>query len=320
MHTRRSFLAGFGAGLLLVMGGAYAQTSRLAVSPPDAVRNYLAARARHDLPGQYALFSSTTQGQIPFAQFDTEFASDKAPLSHAAEDGMSPLLTCASVFFMDAHGLSGYQFTAAGPDPTDPQVVLVHAQPPGVPADKAFLLKIVTSDTGSGPQLQMLPSYQRTSAHDFADVLEHAKGIASLSNLRQIGLALVVYPETHEGRLPAADTWVDALLPWWKKTAQPDGSTFDPMLLFRDPSAPEGQHWSYAFNRALSGVKITDIANPAATVMLFESTTGVKNASDTGRSLPHPGRHLGGSHYVFANGHAQWFPDGTKLSFRLDGK
>ncbi len=316
MNTRRNFLAGFGAGLLLVMGGAFAQAGT-AISPPDAVRNYLAARARHDLAGQYALFSSTAQSQIPFAQFDTAFASDKAPLSHAAEDGMTPLLSCVSVFFMDAHGLSGYQFTVAGPDPGDPQIVLVHTLPPGVPADKAFLLKIVTSDTGSGPQLQMLPSYQRTSLHDMADAEEHAKSIVSLSNLRQIGLAMTLYAEAHDNHLPPADTWVDAILPTWKNVTD---RSFHPTELFRDPLAPAGQAWNYAFNRNLSGVRLSDIKDPATTVMLFESTSGIKNAADTGQSLPHPGRHLGGSYYVFANGRAKWFADGTKLSYRLDGK
>lgn len=316
MNTRRSFLVGFGAGLLLAVGGALAQTGKPAVSPPEAVRSYLAARARHDLAGQYNLFSAAVQSQIPFAQFDTAFASDKAPLSHAAEDGMSPLLTCVSVFFMDSHGLSGYQFTVAGLDPADPQVVVVHAQPPGVPVEKASVLKIVTSDTGSGPQLQMLPSYQRTSAHDTAEMEEHAKNIVSLSNLRQIGLAMILYVQAHDNHLPPAGIWVDALLPGWAAFDK----NFPAERLFRDPSAPAGQPWNYAFNQNLSEVRLNDIKDPAATVMLFESTKGVKNAADTGQSLPHPGRHLGGSYYVFANGHAQWFADGTKLSFQTEGK
>ncbi len=317
MTTRRSFLIGFGTGLLLAMGGAFAQTGKPAISPPDAVRKYLAARARHDLAEQYGLFSTTVQSQIPFAQFDTAFASEKSPLSHAAEDGMSPLLTCVSVFFMDSHGLSGYQFTVVGLDPADPQVVLVHAQPPGVPAEKAFLLRLVTSDTGSGPQLQMLPSYKRTSAHDAAQMEEHAKGLTSISNLRQIGLAMIQYAEAHDNHLPPAGTWVDAILPTWKNVTD---RSFHPTELFRDPSAPAGQAWNYAFNQNLADVRLSDIKDPAATVMLFESTAGVKNAADTGQSVPHPGRHSGGSHYVFADGRAKWLADGTKPSFGLDGK
>ncbi len=320
MNTRREFLFGVTAGLFLTATGAWAAGGN-PVSPTDVVRAYLAARTRHDTAGQYALLSSEAQSAVPFAQFDMQFADAKLPLSNPAEDGVSPLLACVSVFFMDSHGHTGYQFTVLGPDPGDPKVILVQATPPGVSVNKAFLLKIATTtDSAGAARLEMLPSYQKTSSHDFEAMRNHAQDITSLSNLRQIGLALVMYPEAHEGRLPDADAWVDALLPWWKKTAQPDGSMFDPVLLFRDPSAPEGQRWNYAFNRALSGVKLADITNPGATVMLFESTTGIKNAADTGQSLPHPGRHAGGDYYVFASGHAQWFADGTKLSYRLDGK
>ncbi len=54
--------------------------------------------------------------------------------------------------------------------------------------------------------------------------------------------------------------------------------------------------------------------------MAFESMAGVNDASDASQPLPRPGRHNGGDHYVCASGHARWFPDGTKLSYRLDGK
>ncbi len=318
MNTRREFLTG-AAGLFLAASGALWADGK-PVSPADTVRAYLAARAKQDAAGQYVLLSPDVQNQIPYSQFNAAFA-DATPLSHAADDGVSPLLACVSVFFMDPHGHSGYHFTALDPDPTNPSVIFVQAQPPSVPLNKAFLLKIATTTGAAGAaRLDMMPSYQKTSSHDFEAARNHAKDVASLSNLRQIGLALVTYPETHDGRLPDADTWVDALLPWWKKTAQPDGSTFDPMLLFHDPSAPEGQRWNYAFNRALSGAKLADITDPAATVLLFESTAGTKNAADMGQSLPNPGRHNGGDYYVFADGRAKWVPDGTKLSYRLDGK
>ena len=319
MNTRREFLFG-AAGLLLTASGALWADGKQD-SPADAVRVYLAARARQDAAGQYALFSPETQSGLPLAQFNSMSAESRTLLSHAAADGVSPLLACVTMFFMDPKGNTNYQFTVLGPDPADPSVVCVQAQPPGVPIAKAFLLKIATVTNSAGAvRLDLLPSYQKTSSHDFEAMRNHAQDIASLSNLRQIGLALVTYPEAHEGRLPDAGNWVDAILPQWKEAREANGTLFDPTPLFRDPSAPEGQRWNYAFNRALSGVKLADITDPAKTVMLFESTAGVKNAADTGQSLPRPGRHNGGDYYVFANGHAQWFPDGTKLSYRLDGK
>ena len=317
MNTRRDFLLG-AVSLFLTASGALRADGKV-VSPADTVQAYLAARTRQDAAGQYALFSSETQSTLPLTQFNSMSAESRSLLSRAAEDGVSPLLACVSIFFTDSQGRSGYRFMVLGLDPADPSVVLVQAQPPGVPIAKAFLLKIATTTGGAGAtRLDLLPSYQKTSSHDFDVMRNHARDIVSLSNLRQIGLALITYPQAHEGRLPDADNWVDAILRQWK--ARQDDSLFDPMPLFHDPSAPDGQRWNYAFNRALSGVKLTGIADPAATVMLFESTSGFKNASDTGQSVPRPGRHKGGDYYIFANGRAKWFPDGAKLSYRLDGK
>ena len=203
MNTRREFLVG-ATGLFLTACGALWADGK-PVSPADTVRAYLAARAKQDAAGQYALFSPDVQNQLPYSQFDTAFADAKSPLSSAAEDGISPLLACVSVFFMDPHSHSGYHFTVLGPDPTDPGVVFVQSQPPGVPLDKGFLLKIATTPGVAGAaRLDMMPSYRKTSAHDFEVAQNHAKDITSLSNLRQIGLALVTYPETHAGRLPDA--------------------------------------------------------------------------------------------------------------------
>ena len=321
MNTRRKFLIGFGAGLLLAAGGVLAAEDKEApaLHPSDVVRSFLAARVRHDSAGQYALFSAKVREEVPFTQFDTQFAGDKAPLAHAAQDGMTPLLAAVTLFFMDAQAVSGYGFSVAGFDPGDPHTVLVRALPPQAAPDKAFLLKIVTvPDAKSGaPRLEMLASYEKTSARDFAAAREHARGLASLSNLRQIGLALIMHAQANDDRLPDADDWVDALLPQWSDVKD---KGFHAEALFRDPTAPEGEPWNYAFNRALSGVRLGDIKDPVATVLVFESTAGVKNAADTGQSLPRPGRHSGGDYFVFADGHAKWLPDSAKPIYAPSGK
>ena len=83
MNTRREYLIG-AAGLLLVAGGLVpASGDKAAESPPDVVRAYLAARARHDSAGQYAFLSAKDQSEVPFTQFDTQFAGEKDPLAHA---------------------------------------------------------------------------------------------------------------------------------------------------------------------------------------------------------------------------------------------
>lgn len=285
--------------------------------PVAAVRAFLAARARRDAAAQYALFSAQARDQVPFRQFDTQFAHEKAPLAHAAEDGVSPLMAAVSMFFMDSHGTSGYRFSVAGPDPADSRTVLVRARPPGAATPAVQILRIVTVSHAGDARLEMLESYQKTSPKGFDAMREHSKGLVSLSNLRQIGLALIMYAESHAGLLPPAGTWVDALLPQW---ANVKDSSFHAENLFRDPSAPGGEPFNYAFNRALSGARLADLKDPSATVMVFESTAGVRNAADTGQTLPRPGRHAGGDYFVFADGHARWVADGAKLSYTLDGK
>jgi len=233
-----------------------------------------------------------------------------------AGDGLSLPMAAVCMFFMDARGVSGYRFSVAGRDPADPHTVLVRALPPGAAPGKAFLIKIFTAPHAGGARLEMLPSYQKTSPKAFDAMREHSKGLVSLSNLRQIGLILIMYPETHAGRLPAADGWVDALQSQWAKVP---GKTV-PDALFRDPSAPGGELFNYAFNRALSGVRLADLKDPAATVLVFENTAGVRNAADTGQTLPRPGRHSGGDYFVFADGRAKWVADGAKVSYSPDGK
>lgn len=316
MNTRREFLIGFGAGLLLAAGGVLAADDKAAASPPDTVRAFLAARAQHDSAGQYALFSAKDRAEIPYAQFETQFAGEKDPLAHAAQDGMSPLMAAVTLFFMDSRGLSGYLFSVDGIDQSDPHSVFVHALPPHAAPEKALLIRIVTVPEVGGARLEMLPSYQKTSPHDFGVMREHARGMTSLSNLRQIGLALTMYAQEHGDRLPDADGWVDALLPQWSDVKD---KGFHAEMLFRDPTAPEEEPWNYAFNRALSGARLGGIKDPSATVMVFESMAGVKNAADTGQSLPRPGRHSGGDYFVFADGRARWVADGAKLSYALHG-
>lgn len=318
MNTRREFLIGFGTGLLLTAAGVLpAAGDTAAASPANVVRAYLAARARRDAAAQYALFSARDRDQVPFTQFDTQFAGEKSLLAHAAQDGVSPPMAAVSMFFMDSRGVSGYRFSVAGPDPTDPHTVLVRALPPGAAPGKALLIRIATAPHTGGARLEMLESYQKTNPKDFEAMREHARRLTSASNLKQIGLALIMYAEAHGGRLPAADGWVDALLPQW---ANVQDKSFHAENLFRDPTAPEGEPFNYAFNRALSGARLADLKDPAATVLVFESTAGVRNAADTGQSVPRPGRHSGGDYFVFADGHAKWLTDGAELSYSPDGK
>ena len=268
------------------------------------VQRFLTTRAARQYPQAYALLSTETQREMPGQQFQNGPTLPRNPSS----DGMTPLLTAVVMLFLDTHNTGGYRYFVLGALPSEPDVVLVRARPPG--AANVFLLKIVAAPDAVNDMLRLdlMKSLMRTDPHALEMARKSAEQMSSLSNLRQIGLGIIMYAQDNKNTLPDADRWVDEIMPYLK--SEP---------LFHDPSAPEGQRWSYAFNKALSGKKISQIAAPASTVVVFESTLGTKNASDTGASVPLPGWHKGGTDYAFADGHARWIRDSDKPSFRLSG-
>jgi RNA polymerase sigma factor (sigma-70 family) len=121
----------------------------------------------------------------------------------------------------------------------------------------------------------------------------------SISNLKLLALAIIMYAADHQDTYPHANKWVDEVAPYAHGSIE---------ALMRDPSAPTLKY-GYAFNAKLSGVGLNTLPNPAYTVLVFESTLGVRNASDAGESVPHPGRHLSGTDFAYAEGHVKWHSD-----------
>jgi len=81
--------------------------------------------------------------------------------------------------------------------------------------------------------------------------LENARQASSQSNLKQISLGIIQHVQDNDQKMPDADKWVDEVMPYIKSEA-----------VFTDPSAP-GLKWAYAFNRALSGKKLSDLEGVA---------------------------------------------------------
>jgi hypothetical protein len=96
-------------------------------------------------------------------------------------------------------------------------------------------------------------------------------------------VALLAYEGEH-GAFPQADRWCDALAP--------DGHGH---WFFLCPERPDLQ-CGYAFNAALSGVSLEEVADPWHTVLLFESDQGWNAAGDASL-LPAEPRHAGRDHY-----------------------
>lgn len=307
MNTRTCLLACALSGLPLALLPALVRADPTPAAPSATaaqtdtpavavVRHFLADRAAGRYHAAYALLSGDAPQIIPQDWF---LAGNPPPKAMLAQ--MAIPLQSLSILLYDTHNTLNRAFTVIGLDPTLPSAVLVRADPPGVVIHLVTVTDLVTHTLRIDPQM----SLERTSPEDFAK----AQRAASLSNLRQLALGVILYEQDHDKRMPDAAHWVDEIMPYVKTEA-----------IFHDPSALASEKWSYAYNRALSHQPLAALDAPARTVLLFESNLGVRNASDAGQSAPRPGRHLGGTDYAFADGHAKWVPDGTKLSYRLDGK
>lgn len=281
---------------------AVADTPAVAV-----VRQFLTARSAGHYSEAYALLSASSRQNVTAK----EFAAGSPPPPSEARQMPAPMFVLIALL-ADTRNALNYTFTLVGPDPTDPNAALVRADPPAGTVDlPAFTLRLLTvSDpTARAPRVDILGSLERAAPKEFAEAREKAKRAASQSNLKQLSLGILQYMQDHDEHMPDADKWVDEIMPYVKSEA-----------IFHDPSAPTGEKWSYAYNRTLSHKSVAQLDSPATTVMLFESSKGMKNASDTGQSVPRPGRHQGGTDYGFADGHIKWFTDGTTLSYKLSGK
>ncbi len=316
MATRRSFLATLGIGLFSA-AAAWADPPRVVSAPVpagdavDTVRQYLAYRTTNEWTKAYALLSRTTQAQIPLE----EFPRPQPFPSGSPADNTQPIVVAIISLFANTGDTAGYKYQVVGIAPEDPHTVLVSAQPPQAGADRAaspLLLRLVTTpdpQTGAS-RIEMEPSLLKTDPVVFEKARERARLTMSLSNLKQLSLAMIIYVQDNHEKYPAAERWVDAITPYLVGTSGTHAERERALTsLLHDPSAPASQKWSYAFNSNLSGLSLGQVNNPSTTVCLFESSAGVKNAADTGESIPRPGRHSGGTDYALADGHCKWVPD-----------
>ena len=271
-----------------------------------AVREYLAARAAGQADRAYALLSPDTQANYPAAHLEQIAQQLTGPdMLRNLPPGVLPIVA----LFADIHDTLHFKFCVLGPSPNDPTIVLVRAYQVGAPLSTIKTIQVVTAAGAGGGRRLNGEKTLMLSNPNMVGHLENARQASSQSNLKQISLGIIQHVQDNDQKMPDADKWVDEVMPYIKSEA-----------VFTDPSAP-GLKWAYAFNRALSGKKLSDLESPAATVLLFESTDGKKNASDRGGSLPRPGRHNGGTDYALADGYVKWVSDtAPKPSFLITGK
>lgn len=107
----------------------------------------------------------------------------------------------------------------------------------------APFLALVVAQTSSGP-------------------MPVADATHSLSNVKQLGLAMLMYAQDHKDTLPEAKNFRSALMPYLKNPA-----------VFTAPGAPAGET-SYFMEPRLSGLQFKAIARPAETAAIVEGKAG----------------------------------------------
>ena len=129
---------------------------------------------------------------------------------------------------------------------------------------------------------------------------QQARALAGCGrNLNKLYIATFEYADDHGGRYPAADRWVDELLPYLD----------DPSVL-RCPADRTTGRCSYAMNRRLSGVEMDQVGGPGHTVYLYEPAASGLNPSGDGKDQPARARHrypqlvsvISVRRYLFADG------------------
>jgi len=124
-----------------------------------------------------------------------------------------------------------------------------------------------------------------------------AKSNMCMSNLRQVGFAVMLYADDHNGRLPRAANWCDAIGHRMAHIAKPLQE------VLTCPSLPRGEIGGYAFNSALSGAKWPGTV-PSRTVVGFESSPGWNVHGGSKLLLKEP-RHNNRLSFLFEDGHTQ---------------
>jgi hypothetical protein len=130
-----------------------------------------------------------------------------------------------------------------------------------------------------------LPLYLR-------DVVSERSGVC-LYHAKELALALRMYADDNDARLPPATDWQGVLEHYCRGSAT-----------FTCPEAP-GMASAYAYNSALAGVAYPGLAIPGDVIGIFESDAG-PNAAGGPELLPDEPRHYGGDNFSFPDGHAAW--------------
>jgi len=125
------------------------------------------------------------------------------------------------------------------------------------------------------------------------------------SNLKQIGLGLLMYSQDYDEIIPSPKDWDDKLLPYLKDEQLYNCPTVRPKI------------YGYALNTNLSEVNSSQVETPSMAVTFFDSQqlekgTGGGQSDIAYRHKVMADARFTGANIAFADGHVQYMPSGRK--------
>ena len=147
----------------------------------------------------------------------------------------------------------------------------------------------------------------------FAQAREKARQTQCMSNLKQQSLAVLMYAQDNNDIAPPKSRWMDCLTLYTKAG---NGKIYHcPSVRSQGADA-----YGYAYNSNVADKPMSKIADQRAKMLIYDSSTLTRNASDAGTSLPENGRHSKGNNIAFADGHVKWFRLGSEAGKYGDGR
>lgn len=135
------------------------------------------------------------------------------------------------------------------------------------------------------------------------------------TNLKHLGLAMLMYMQDYDDKLPPSAKWCDAL-GIYTSVSVVNGRRVvskeknEPVL--HCPAAG-AEKYGYAMNKNLGNLQLARLTSPAETVLLYETMKLERNASGTGDNVAF--RHDDVAVYLFVDGHIKWFGQDEKPKF-----
>ncbi len=136
----------------------------------------------------------------------------------------------------------------------------------------------------------------------FGGAKEAAKRSLAMSNVKQVGVGVLIYSSDYDDKLPIADVWMDASFQFVRKKE-----------LFHSPGVNDLNAFGLAMRKDLSAQSLTKMVAPEKEPLIFDSTLTQWNANGGLDTLPMPGRYRSGSKSVnvvgYADSRAKFVPD-----------